>query len=62
MKIEITRQADYVRCNLDNLDRLIDNLNKKESISLLEVYKSLNIILKAQQRLLSKPDLRVIRG
>lgn len=61
MKLEIAHQADEIRRNLDELDKLIDDLNPAKAHNLSEVYKSLNVILKAQKVLLEdKPDLRLV--
>lgn len=59
--IEPAYQADQIRTNLDKLDTLIDNINFKETTNLLEVYKSINIILRAQYTLLDKPKLRIVK-
>lgn len=59
--LEIATQAESINSTLAELDLLIDELTTRESANLLEVYKSINIILKAQKVMLSKNGLRLIR-
>lgn len=59
--LEPAYQANEIRNNLDKLDTLIDDLSKRESRVLADVYQSINIILRAQYALLKKPALSIIK-
>lgn len=62
MNLEIAQQAEELKSTVDELDSLLDTLSNKESANLLEVYKSINIILKSQLcTVKNKPSLRIIR-
>lgn len=59
--LELAYQANEIRNNLDTIDTLIDDLSKRDSKVLGEVYKSINIILRAQYTLLDKPKLTIVK-
>lgn len=59
--LEIAIQAESIKSTLTELDLLIDELTTRESANLLEVYRSINIILKAQKVMLSKSGLKLIK-
>lgn len=59
--VEIAQQSDLINQSLSELDLLLDDLSVRESANLLEVYKSINIILKAQKVMLSKGGLKLIK-
>lgn len=61
MNSDIAAEADQIKQTIDELDLLIDDLTSRESANLLEVYKSINIILKAQKVMLSKPKMKLIK-
>lgn len=62
MKVEIAQQADDMRNILDELDSILDTVSNREAANLLEVYKSINIILKSQLcTLKDRPSLRVVK-
>lgn len=59
---ELVRQAEEIKDALYALDEKVDDLNKRQASSLLEVYKSITLILKAQHCLLTdKPSLTLIK-
>lgn len=59
--LEIATQAESIKSTLAELDLLLDELTTRESTNLLEVYRSINIILKAQEVMLSKNGLKLIK-
>lgn len=61
INLEIAQQSDLIYQSLSELDLLLDDLSARESANLLEVYKSINIILKAQKVMLSKNGLKLIK-
>lgn len=61
MQSEIVKQAQDIKDTVDQIDALIDDASNRNLGHLLETYKSINIILRAQLSLLQdKPNLRVI--